>query len=411
MHPPELQPNLPLTTRLTQLSRIFLKLGLLGFGGPQAHIAMMNDEFVTRRSWFTNEEFTEGIAICEMLPGPASTQMGIYSGYLHAGQLGALVAGISFIAPAFLIVVALSWGYFHFQGIPQLNALFFGISPVITAIILAFCWKLAKKSITGLPQLGIALAVFLTTLLTPISLLLQFLAAGLLGLTLHRPKTTQFLLPPVLISNSQLSILNSQFLTAPETLAISTFWGQDRIADFFLPLTLFFLKTGSAIFGGGLVIIPLIEKEVVQQLNWMTTQDFINGVAIGQLSPGPVVLTAAFVGFKVAGFLGALVAAIAIFTPSFAFIMLAAPLLRRLRQSAWVRVFLKGVTPGVLGAIAAASIPILRTAIVLPTVGKSILAGTIAIAALIALVRYRRPTWQLVPLGALLGLILWPLLS
>lgn len=391
-------------SRLAQLIPIFLKLGSIGFGGPQAHIAMMNDEFVVRRGWISADAFAEGMAICEMLPGPASTQMGIYSGYLRAGQLGALVAGICFIAPAWLIVVALAWGYFRFQGLPQLDAVFLGVSPVVIAIILAFCWKLGKKTLTGWAKGAIALASFCTTLLTPLPIIVQFLIAGGIGLLLYRPKPSAsipFTVPP-LIAPSLPLLLASQ---PAEPLALSSFLGVERIGEFCLPLTLFFLKVGSFIFGGGLVIIPLLEAEVVEQLHWLTTQEFINGVAIGQLSPGPVVLTAAFVGYKVAGVLGALVSAIAIFTPSFAFIMLAAPILQRLRRSPWVRAFLQGVTAAVLGAIAAASWPLLRTAVVQPTAIASGFAAIVGLIALIALIRYKVPTWQLVLAGAVLGLV------
>ncbi|NJN30386.1 MAG: chromate efflux transporter [Synechococcales cyanobacterium RM1_1_8] len=408
--------------RLRQLIPIFLKLGSIGFGGPQAHIAMMSDEFVVRRGWISAEAFAEGMAICEMLPGPASTQMGIYSGYLRAGQLGALVAGICFIAPAWLIVVALAWGYFRFQGLPQLDGVFLGVSPVVVAIILAFCWKLGKKTMTGWAKGAIALASFCATLLTPLPIVVQFLIAGAIGLVLYRPSPpgspslSQGFLPPLVAPALPLLLVSQP----AETLALSSFLGVERIGEFFLPLTLFFLKVGSFIFGGGLVIIPLLEAEVVEQLHWLTTQEFINGVAIGQLSPGPVVLTAAFVGYKVAGVLGALVSAIAIFAPSFAFIMLAAPLLQRLRRSPWVRAFLQGVTAAVLGAIVAASMPLLGSALGLqPTWDPALprltlwteswpqtgFAALLLLLALVALIRYKLPTWQLVPAGALLGLI------
>ncbi|WP_346292319.1 chromate efflux transporter [Sphaerothrix gracilis] len=395
------EPLEPPSQRLWQLAQLFAKLGTIGFGGPQAHIAMANDEVVVRRHWLTPEQFTEGLAVCEMLPGPASTQMGIYIGYVRAGQLGALVAGFCFIAPAFLIVVALAWGYFRFQSVPQLEAIFLGISPVVTAIILAFCWKLGKKSIRDWRRGAIAIAVFLITSFTSLSVLIQFIIAGLLGIYWFRPNggTSQFkgwLLPP-------LPLLLTP--TPAESLTLASFWGIERIGDFFLPLTLFFLKVGSFIFGGGLVIIPLLEFEVVEQLHWLTRTEFINGVAIGQLSPGPVVLTAAFVGYKVAGVLGALTAAIAIFTPSFAFIMLAAPLLLRIRQNQWIRAFLQGVTPAVLGAIAAAAIPLAQAALDQPTLTYAIVAALIGIAAGVALIRYKVPTWQLVPLGAVLGLL------
>lgn len=402
-----------LRSRLGPLIPLFLKLGSIGFGGPQAHIAMMNDELVVRRNWIAADAFAEGMAICEMLPGPASTQMGIYSGYLRGGQLGALVAGICFIAPAWIIVVGLAWGYFRFQGIPQLDALFLGVSPVVVAIIWAFCWKLGRKTLIDWRKAGIAIATFCLTLLTTIPIIVQFLLAGAVGLLFYRPpaaslseRTGSMLLPPSLPALPLL--LASQPV---EVLTLSSVLGAERIGEFFLPLTLFFLKVGSFIFGGGLVIIPLLETEVVEQLHWLTTQEFINGVAIGQLSPGPVVLTAAFVGYKVAGVLGALVSAIAIFTPSFAFIMLAAPLLQRLRRSAGVRAFLQGVTPAVVGAIAAASWPLFRTAVFQPTMGASVFAGLVGLAAMVALVRFKRPTWQLVPLGALLGLLFGLLLG
>ena len=395
----EPSPVEPMIGCLSELAKIFLKLGTIGFGGPQAHIAMANDEAVVRRQWLTPEQFTEGLAICEMLPGPASTQMGLYVGYVRAGQLGALVSGFCFIAPAFLIVVALSWGYFQFQGLPQINDIFLGVSPVVTAIILAFCWKLAKKTLKDWLRIGIAIAIFTLTATTSINVLVQFILAGLIGLWWFRPPDQNepgWIVPPIPLILANLPT---------DSLALSSFWGLERIGQFLLPLTLFFLKVGSFIFGGGLVIIPLLEFEVVEKLHWLTQTEFINGVAIGQLSPGPVVLTAAFVGYKVAGVLGALVSTIAIFAPSFAFIMLAAPLLVRVRQNHWIQAFLKGVTPAVLGAIAAATLPLIQTTIAQPNLLYSWISGIIGIVALIALLRYKLPTWQLVPLGAGLGLL------
>ena len=400
------------TPRLIELAQLFLKLGAIGFGGPQAHIAMQNDEAVVRRKWMTADQFSEGLAVCEMLPGPASTQMGIYIGYVRAGQLGALVAGVCFIAPAFVILVALSWLYFRFQTVPQVEFLFLGISPVVTAIILGFCWKLGKRTIQDWTGVAIALVIFFSLWLLKVNVLLLFVLAGFVGLGLYRPKSkpedagrdraSKSWLFPVLPS------LSSAIATATVTgdvLALSSFWGLERIQDFAVPLFLFFLRVGSFIFGGGLVIIPLLEFDVVERLQWLTQTEFINGVAIGQLTPGPVVLTAAFVGFKVAGVLGALVSAIAIFLPSFAFIMLAAPLLIRIRQNPWIRAFLRGVTSAVLGAIAAAAIPLAQTAIVQESGVQSVIAVVIAVLALVALIRYKTPTWQLVPAGAAIGLI------
>ncbi len=399
------QPSL--WARLTELAQIFLKLGAIGFGGPQAHIAMIHDEAVARRGWFAEDQFLEGVAVCEMLPGPASTQMGIYTGYLRAGQLGALVAGLCFIAPAFFIVLALSWAYFKFQGVPQIEDLFLGISPVVIAIILGFCWKLGKKAIKDWPGLAIALVVLFLSLGFRANILLLFVLAGLVGLVVYRPpgsspSTSAWLAPLIPITQGLPTVL----ATVPgETLAVSSFWGLDRIQTYFWPLATFFLKTGAFIFGGGLVIIPLLETAVVNDFEWMTRSEFLDGVALGSLTPGPVVITAAFVGYKVAGALGALVATMAIFTPSFAFIMFASPFLLRLRQNPWVKSFLKGVMPAALGAIAAATIPLAAAALGQDTLPRTLVAIAVGLTALVALLRYRRPTWQLVPAGAIAGLM------
>jgi len=394
----------PLRDRLWELVQIFSRLGVIGFGGPQAHIAMQNDEAVVRRQWLTQDQFSDGLAVCEMLPGPASTQMGIYLGYVRAGQLGALVAGFAFIAPALLIVITLSWAYFTFQALPQLEAIFFGISPVMIAIILGFCWKLGKKSIRDWFGVAIAIAAGLAVGLISLSPLLVFIVAGLIGLVLYRPRSSSpqaFWVPLSVMAGMPLAA------TPTEVLTLSSFWGIERIGAFFWPLLSFFLKTGTFIFGGGLVIIPLLEFEVVDRLQWLTRTEFLNGIAIGQLSPGPVVLTAAFVGFKVAGILGALVASVGIFTPSFLFIMAGAPLLLRLRQNPWVKAFLSGVRPAVLGAIAAAAIPLAQTAILERSiVWLAIIATATAGLSLFALIRWKTPTWQLVLAGGLLGLII-----
>lgn len=419
---PLTSPPPTLRKRLIELARLFLKLGLIGFGGPQAHIAMINDEAVVRRQWMTQEQFSEGLAICEMLPGPASTQVGIYTGYLRAGQIGALVAGLAFIAPAFVIVLLLSWAYFRYQGVPQIENLFLGISPVVTAIILGFCWKLGKRTVQNWPSAAVAIAVLLITWLSPMSVLLQFIVAGLLGVYLYSPGGPFAPNANLPKSGSQQgwwlplsgSLLPHALPPMPyalatvsaDTLSLSGLWGWERIQTWFWPLALFFLKVGAFIFGGGLVIIPLLEFEVVNQLQWLTPTEFINGVAIGQVTPGPVVITAAFVGYKVAGVLGALTAAVAIFTPSFAFIMLAAPALQRLRRNPRIKAFLRGIMPAVLGAIAAAAIPLGQSAIVQDSLVQSLGAGLIGIGALVALVRYKIQTWQLVGAGALLGLLL-----
>ncbi|MBT9315331.1 chromate efflux transporter [Leptothoe spongobia] len=383
-------------SRLRELVGLFLKLGVLGFGGPQAHIAMINNEAVERRGWLGNEEFSDGLAVCEILPGPASTQIGIYTGYVYGGWLGALVAGLAFITPAFLIVVGLSWVYFRFHQLPQLLALFFGLSPVMIAIILGFCYKLGCKAIQNWLSVAIAVLALLASAFSDLSTPVLFLLAGLLGIGMYGPKTLQLksFMPFGLLAMVQPSV-----------------WGMERLGKYGLPLFTFFLKVGTLIFGGGLVIIPLLEFEVVERLGWLTTTDFINGVAIGQLSPGPVVLTAAFVGYKMAGFGGAFISAVGIFMPSFLFIMLAAPLLLRLRNNPWVQAFLKGIKPAVVGTIMAAAIPLGKTAFGQTTWPLSILAVGVAITSLIAIIRFNVTAWKLILCGAAIGLTAYPLLG
>ena len=382
--------------QLQELAGLFLKLGAIGFGGPQAHIAMINDEAVEQRGWLSTDECSDGLAVCEMLPGPASTQMGIYTGYVYGGWLGALVAGLAFVTPAFFIVVGLSWVYFQFQQLPQLKALFFGLSPVMIAIILGFCYKLGRKSIQSWLSVAIALLAFVASVFSGLSTPLVFLLAGLGGIGLYGPKgiRTHSFLPLGLLATVQPS-----------------FWGSERLTAYGWPLFTFFLKVGAFIFGGGLVIIPLLEFEMVERLGWLSTADFINGVAIGQLSPGPVVLTAAFVGYKMAGFLGALISAVGIFTPSFLFIMLAAPLLVRLRQNPWVQAFLKGVKPSVVGAIMASAVPLGVSAFDQSNWPLSVLAIGIAGMSLTAIVRFRITAWKLSLGGATIGLVGYPLLG
>jgi chromate transporter len=263
--------SLPSNSRssLRELIGLYVKLGTIGFGGPQAHIAMQYIEVVERRQWLTQAQFVEGMAICEMLPGPASTQMGIYIGYLCAGQLGAFLAGVSFIAPAFCIVLALSWAYFRYQQTPQLAGLFVGVSPVVVAIIVGFCWKLAAKTVLvkeaspkqRYGRVAIFAAVTVATLLR-VNILLQLLLAGLAGLWIFGVWPS----PPLRARSWMLPIVLSPFFAdvSPDILSLSSVWGTERILAYGWPLALFFLKLGSFIFGGGLVIIPFIESEVVE---------------------------------------------------------------------------------------------------------------------------------------------------
>lgn len=407
---------------LGELGRLFLKLGCIGFGGPPAHMALMAEAVVERRQWLSAAEFAEGMAICEILPGPASTQLGIYIGYRRGGLAGALLAGTCFIAPAFALVVALSWAYFRFQGLPLTTGLMFGVTPVVVAAIAAFCWKLAHKTLSKPSHWAIAIAVMGAVLGLKLNMLLVFPLAGAVGMVIYGPWRSRgadtdsgglsglLTLPALgeLMPGGILAIAPLLALaTTPDPLAVASFMGLERIGEYGGELVWFFLRAGSLVFGGGLTIVPLLEFEVVQGYGWLTREEFLNGVAIGQLTPGPVLLTVAFVGYKVAGLLGAIAATVAAFLPSFGFIILASPILATLRSRPPVRAFLQGVTPAALGAVAAASLPLAASALVLETghYGRSAIAAALLVAAAIALIRYRRPLWQLLPIGGAIGLL------
>lgn len=414
MTAPTPSPTQPLADRLRELATLFLHLGCTGFGGPPAHMALMNEAVVVQRGWLTAEELTEGIAVCEMLPGPASTQLGIYIGYCRAGWWGALLAGVCFIAPAWVMVVALAWAYFRYGTLPAVSALFLGLSPVVVAIVLAFCWKLGQRLLSGgtavRARWAIALAVFGALRWTELNVLWAFVLAGLGGLLLFGPKSKPSRLgaiAPVWLLNFPLTPLLGTALAA-EPLTVASVWGLERMATYGWPIAWFFLRAGTLVFGGGLTIVPLLELEVVQRLSWLTRSEFLHGVAIGQLTPGPVLLTVAFVGYKVAGILGALVATVAVFLPSFGFVGLAAPILRRSRHNPWVKAFLQGISPAVLGAIAAVTVPLLQAALQLDRglPWLSLVTGGLLLAAVAGLLRWRLAAWQVLAGGAIAGLLL-----
>lgn len=369
------------TMHLLEILGVFAKLGLGGFGGPMAHIAMMEEEIVRRHRWLSGERFLEGLALCQLLPGPISTQMGIYLGYVRGGLAGGLLAGLAFIGPAFFIILGLSWLYFHYGALPQVAGLFYGINPAVIALILASCYRLGRSAITDVPLAAIFAAALLATWVLRANTMILLGAAGFLGVLLY--------------ARSSATPSGKAFLPWP-LLAFTLAFPPSR----HLQLALFFLKVGALIFGGGYVIIPFIEREVVQSLAWLSPREFLDGLALGQITPGPIIITASFIGYKVAGLSGALVATAAIFLPSFAFIFAAAPHLARLRQAPWAQGFLKGVNPAAVGAILGAAVLLGAKSIVDPWT------AAIGLLSLVALLRFRLNALILIPAAGLLGLLL-----
>ena len=337
---------------------LYLRIGLLGFGGPQSHMALLRSELVEGRHWSTAEQFDEGLVLCEALPGPASSQMAIYLGWLQRGWRGGLVSGICFLLPGLLIVLLLSELWRSGQSSEFFTTALTTVQPVMAAIIWTFAWKLLRDRRERW-QRRTALAVGIGVLLNAV--LALPLPAGLLLLVAGMARVR---LQPAARDNpagdsKQQNKLSGLLIPLPMAMAPWAMTAPGLLAQIF---GLFF-KTGLLVFGGGLVIIPLLEQQVVQQ-GWLSAGHFLDGVTIGQITPGPVVLTGAFVGYQ-AGWVqggaamavtGALVATAGLFAPSFGMILIATPLLQRLRGQPRFRAFLEGVLAGVAGAMAAAAL-------------------------------------------------------
>ncbi len=367
-----------------ELVRYFLRLGTLGFGGPVALVGQMERELVTERGWLTKEEMREVIAVCQSLPGPLAIQVGIFISYLRGGFWGAWAGGWGFILPNFLIVAALGALYVHFGALQPVTAIFYGVSPVVIALILHSCYRLAKLGMEDTLQWGIAAACFVVTIVLKAEVAILFIAAGVLGVLVYGtvwrrpPKSTALVVAVPIVP-----VVNSTILGK---------------------LLLFFLKAGALTFGSGLVIVPFLQQGVVQEHNWMGEREFLVAVAIGMISPGPVVITATFVGYLVAGFWGAVAATVGIFLPSFLLILIAAPILRRHRANRNVQGFVKGAYAAAIGTILGACVLLGRIAI-----GDwlTILVGLVSLAVLF---RWKVSNPQLMAGAAIVGLIAYPLL-
>jgi chromate transporter len=376
---------------ILELVRYFLRLGALGFGGPAALCGQMERELVQEKRWLTKSEMREAIAVSQSLPGPLAIQVGIFAAFMRGGFWGAWAGGWAFILPNFLIVAALGALYVHFGGLPWMTAVFYGVSPVVIAMIVHSCWRLTKLGMEDWMQWLIAVAAFAVTVLLKAEVAVLFIVAGLTGV-LYYGSLFRGRGPPAAVASVALPV---GVVTAPHA-ATSSVIGR---------LVLFFLKAGSLTFGSGLVIVPFLEKGLVQQTGWLTPRDFLIAVAVGMMSPGPVVITATFVGFLVAGFWGSLASTIAIFLPSFILVLMVAPILQRHRGNENVQGFIKGTYGAAIGTILGAAVLLARTVI------GDALTIAVALTALLLLFRFRISNPLLIAGAAAVGLVAYPLLQ
>ena len=383
---------------LGSLVKYFLYLGSLGFGGPVALVGFMHRDLVDRRRWVSEEDFRLGVALSQIMPGPLAAQLAIAIGYFQHGLLGATAAGVAFIVPSFLMVVAISIAYVRYGGLWWMQALFYGIGASVVAIVAIAAYRLARSTNKRDPlSWGVFAALAVVTLWARAELAEFFVLAGLLVLFVRaRPGRRQ-----------------GVAAVAGGAVVLGIVWAVERWLvslsiegqTVLLQVLTFFTKAGAFVFGSGLAIVPFLHRGVVQQFGWLDEHQFVDAVAVAMITPGPVVITVAFIGFLVAGFAGAVMAAVGIFLPVYFFTIIPAPWFSRNRENPQLKAFVQGATAAATGAIAGAVVLIaLRAIYDVPTT-------LLAVATFAVLWRFRLPEPIVVVAAGLIGLAVWPLMK
>lgn len=329
---------------LRQLTLYFLKLGAIGFGGPVALVGYMHKDLVEGRKWISEEEYRQGLALAQLAPGPLAAQLCIYLGFVHYRYLGATLVGLVFVLPSFIMVVLLGIIYKAYEGLPGIQAVFYGVGAAVIGIIFLSCYKLTTKSIGAFtpnsfksnPLLwGFFIIAGAITFITENENMLLFMAAGFIYMMVKAP-------PKWLAGKTANSFLLLQ----------AGFWEFE--ASTLVKIAIFFTKAGAFVFGSGLAIVPFLHSGVVNEHHWLNEQQFVDAVAVAMITPGPVVITVGFIGYLVAGFPGASVAALATFLPCYLFTVIPAPYFKAIAQNASIKAFVDGITAAVIGALAGA---------------------------------------------------------
>ncbi|PYM22302.1 MAG: hypothetical protein DMD78_14940 [Candidatus Rokuibacteriota bacterium] len=336
---------------LREIAGAFLRLGATSYGGF-AIMGIMQSELQERRGWVTKPRFVEGLAVVNMLPGATATQMAIFLSYARGGWWGAVVGGLGFVLPAFVIMLALSLAYATVGVSPVVRGALYGLGPVVIGVFAVALYRLGRSTVRSATHAAIGVAAALVMLVTPLGLAGVLTLAGVAGLLLFHPRTPRALASAAVII-AAVSLYTWWSVRPAATVAAAV-----AAADV-QPVTLgalaaFFFKVGAFTVGGGLVMLGFIQQQVVEQLHWLTPREFVDGLALGQLTPGPILMLAAYVGYKVAGLAGAAVAAGAAFLPSFVITLAVLPVLDRVRALAWVRAIMEGLGPAVIGVLAVA---------------------------------------------------------
>jgi len=378
-------------TSLWELAGLFLKLGAMSFGGPAAHVAMMEDEVVRRRGWLTRGQFLDLLGVTNLIPGPNSTEMAIHIGWLRARWRGLLVAGVCFILPAVVAVLVLAWAYVRFGARPEASALLWGIKPVVIAIVLQALWRLGRAAAKTWALAALAVAGAGLNLAGVDELLVLFVAGAVYaagrGASTRRGG-----------GGGDGALSGAPFV--PLAVVPAALQGASAIPFGLWPLFGFFLKVGSVLFGSGYVLLAFLRADLVTRWGWLTEAQLMDAIAVGQVTPGPLSTTATFIGYLLGGVSGAVVATVGIFLPAFVFVAASGPIVPLLRRSPTAGAFLDGVNVASLALMAVVSWELGRSSIVdLPTLA-------LAVASLFCLLRFRTNSAWLILAGALFGLAL-----
>lgn len=380
------------TYSLRQITTYFLKLGTWGFGGPVALVGYMQRDLVEDKGWLTEEEYKEGLALAQLAPGPLAAQLGIYIGFVHYGFIGATLTGLAFVIPSFIMVVLLGMAYQLYGGLAWMQAVFYGVGAAVIGIIAMSAYKLTIKSISRLELPAMKskwllwlfyIAGIVITVVTEREEILLFLACGILYMLIKAPP--QWIKKPAVL---------------PAGILIGTgFWKYD--GKTLQEIAWFFAKAGAFVFGSGLAIVPFLHGGVVKEFGWLNEHQFVDAVAVAMITPGPVVITVGFIGYLVAGFPGACVAALATFLPCYVFTVALAPSFKKIAKNTSIKAFVDGITAAVIGALVGSVIVIgLRSIIDIPTV----LIAVAAVLALIYVKKLQEP--YIIGIAAIVGLLI-----
>ena len=370
---------------LKQLIQYFLKLGYAGFGGPVALVGYMYLDLVEKRKWISEEEYKDGLALAQLAPGPLAAQLSIYIGYIHYKVMGATLAGLAFVLPSFVMVVVIGIAYKMFGGLPWMQAIFYGVGAAVIGIIAISSYKLSERSVSkfnmkAIKQNWILWLFFIVaavlTIITEQEEILLFIAAGLLYMVIKAPP--KWMKRPASINS--IPLLGVGFWEYEPNVVGKIAW--------------FFTKAGAFVFGSGLAIVPFLHSGVVTEYQWLTEHEFLDAVAVAMITPGPVVITVGFIGYLVAGFPGAAVAALATFLPCYLFTIIPAPYFKRYGRHPSIKAFVEGITAAVVGALAGAVVVIAGRTI------KDIPSALIALATIAILIRFKNIKEPIVILAA-----------